>query len=79
MRQSIFVSTHSINRDKVFALIFMNMFMLEAININKSGNLQGVVVNLLDCDIEVNEFDIKLHYYILFRTNALAKESTPYP
>ena len=30
-----------------------------------------VVINVQDCDIVVNEFELQLRYYVYFRTNAL--------
>ena len=33
------------------------------------GGPHGVVVNVLDCDIVVSEFELLSHYYIHFRTN----------
>ena len=30
---------------------------------------RGVVVNVLDCDIVVNKFEVQLYYYIHFGTN----------
>ena len=31
----------------------------------------GIVANLLDGDIVVNEFELQSHYYVHFRTNTL--------
>ena len=31
------------------------------------------VANVLDCDIEVCEFELQLHYYVYFRANTLAE------
>ena len=30
--------------------------------------------NVLNCDMVVQEFKLKLHYYIYFRTNTLGKD-----
>ena len=39
-----------------------------------------VVVNMLDCNIVVSEFEFKLRYYIHFWTNTLKKDiEPPYP
>ena len=37
------------------------------------GNPRGVVVNMLDCDIVVSEFELQSHSYVHFRTNTLEK------
>ena len=37
------------------------------------GNTYGIVANVLNCDIEVSEFELQLRYYIHFRTNSLEK------
>ena len=37
------------------------------------GSPHGVVVNVLDCDFVVSEFELQLPYYIHFRTNAFGK------
>ena len=34
---------------------------------------RGVVVNVLDCDIKVREFEIRLRFYVNFRTLTLEK------
>ena len=40
----------------------------------------GVVVNVLDCDIVVSEFELQLRYYVQFWTNNLGKGMKPiYP
>ena len=31
------------------------------------------MVKLLDCDLEVSEFEMQSHYYVLFKTNAIGK------
>ena len=41
-------------------------------------SFSGVVANLLDCGIVVSEFELQSHYYIHFRTDALAKVRTPF-
>ena len=33
----------------------------------------GVLVNVLDCDNIVSEFEIQSDYYVLFQTNTLGK------
>ena len=41
---------------------------------------RGVMVNALNCRIVVSEFELQLHYYVHFRTNALGKGmNPPYP
>ena len=37
------------------------------------GNPHGVVVNMLDCDTVVSEFEFQSRYNIHFQTNALSK------
>ena len=37
------------------------------------GSACGIVVNMLDCDIIVSKFELKLHYYIHFQPNTLKK------
>ena len=34
----------------------------------------GVMDNVLDCSLEVNEFELQLRYYFHFRTNTLRKD-----
>ena len=41
------------------------------------GNLNGEVVNVLDCDIFVNKFKLQSCYCIHFQTNALGKGVNP--
>ena len=36
----------------------------------------GVVVNIPDCDIVVNEFELQSHYYLHFRINIPGKVRT---
>ena len=43
----------------------------------KEGNPLGVVVNVLDCDIIIREFELLLVYYILFQTNIREKGMGP--
>ena len=35
---------------------------------------RGVVANVLDCNIVINEFELQSCYYIDFRTNTLGKD-----
>ena len=44
---------------------------------SKGGGPCGVVVNVLYCDIGVNEFELHSHYYIHFRTYIIWKVMTP--
>ena len=37
----------------------------------------GIVADVLNCDIVVNEFELQSHYYIQFQTNTLAKGMNP--
>ena len=39
--------------------------------------IDGVVANVLDCDIIVGEFDPQLRYCIHFRTNIFSKGMNP--
>ena len=40
----------------------------------------GIVANMLDRDIAVREFELPLHYYVLFWTNASwERHEPPYP
>ena len=41
---------------------------------NCGENPRAVVVNVLDCNIVVSEFELKSCYYIHFRTNSLKKD-----
>ena len=44
------------------------------------GWVHGVVVNVLKCDIVINEFKLQSRYYSHFWTNALEKDiNPPYP
>ena len=40
---------------------------------SKGERLIGVGANVLDCDIEVSEFELQLRYYIHFQRNTLCK------
>ena len=44
---------------------------------NIGGESRGVVVNVLDFDIVVSEFEIPLRYYVHFWTNTLEKGMNP--
>ena len=35
---------------------------------------EGVVANVLDCDIVVSEFELQWRYYVHFQTNILGKD-----
>ena len=37
----------------------------------------GVMVNVLDCEIVVREFELQSHYYVHFRANTLGKGMNP--
>ena len=39
--------------------------------------LRGIVANVLDCGLEVNEFEFQSRYYVHFRTNNLGKGMNP--
>ena len=39
------------------------------------GSPNGIVANMLDCDVIVNEFKLQSHYCVLFWTNALLKDT----
>ena len=43
-----------------------------------SGNLRGVVANVLDCCLEVSESKLQSRYNIPFRINALHKRMNPF-
>ena len=34
----------------------------------------GIVVNMLDSDIEVSDFELQSHYYVPFQTNCVSYE-----
>ena len=38
----------------------------------------GVVVNVLDCDIVVSEFELQSRYHVHIRINALGKDMNPF-
>ena len=37
----------------------------------------GVINKVLDCDLEVSEFELKSYCYLLFRTDILGKDMKP--
>ena len=37
------------------------------------GSPHDLMTNMLHCDLEVNKFEIHLHYYIHFGTNSFGK------
>ena len=43
----------------------------------KLGLWWGVVAKILDCDIVLSKFKLRLRYYIFFQTNTLAKNMNP--
>ena len=51
-------------------------FMWGEINL-KGESPHGVVTKVLDCGIEVNEFEFQSRYYVHFRNNALKKGMKP--
>ena len=38
---------------------------------------RGIVVNVLYCNILVNEFELQLRYYVLFQINTFGKGMNP--
>ena len=55
--------------DLMFWMVF-NRFLVSR---KRIGGSRGVVVSVLDSDIEVIEFELQSRYYTHFRTNALGK------
>ena len=47
-----------------------------ALELNTPQTL-GVMVNVLDCDLEVGEFELQLRFYVHFWTNTLGKDVNP--
>ena len=41
------------------------------------GSRSGVVANVLDCNLEVNEFELQSCCYLPFRTNTFQKDKKP--
>ena len=41
---------------------------------NKEESSFGVVANVLDCNIVVNEFELQSRYFVYFPTNTLGKD-----
>ena len=41
------------------------------------GNPRGIVVNVMNCDIVVSEFELQPHYHIHFRANTFGKGINP--
>ena len=50
--------------------------MQKASKITGARSPNGIVTNMLDCDIVVNEFELQTRYYIHFQTNTV-KVSAP--
>ena len=42
------------------------------------GSLRHVIAKVWDCDLEVSEFEIQLHYYVHLRTHTLSKGINPF-
>ena len=42
------------------------------------GSLHGVMVNMLDYSLKVNEFKFQSHYDVPFRSNTLEKGVNPF-
>ena len=63
---------------------FYAMFNFSAILLNQApfvllgGSLSGMVTNVLDCDIIVNQFEPLSCYFIYFLTNTLGKGINPF-
>ena len=38
-----------------------------------SGSLYGIVVDILECNMVVSEFELQPRYYVYFQTNTLGK------
>ena len=49
------------------------VFNIQVHKTGMRGNLYGVVVNVLDCNIVVSEFELQSHCYIHFQINTLGK------
>ena len=49
--------------------------MVEAV-IKMRGSPYGIMVNMLDCNILVSEFEPQSHFYAYFQTNTLGKSVT---
>ena len=45
---------------------------------HREGKSWGVIVNKLDYDIVVSEFEFQLHYYVHFWTKTLGKGMNPF-
>ena len=52
-------------------------YIAPLVNNSQRGYPQGVVVNMLDCDVVGIEFELSSCYYVHFRTNALENDMTP--
>ena len=58
---------------------FVDFIILGRQKIKRRGggkSPQGIVANVLDSDIIVGKFKLKLRYYVHFQTNTLAKGMT---
>ena len=55
----------------------MYTFINEHISILWVGILHNIMAKMLDCGLEVREFELQPSYYIHFRTNTLRKRWNP--
>ena len=53
------------------------MYLEKRNNYRNAGSPCGVVVNVLDCDIVVSEFDLQAPYYVHFWIITLVKAMNP--
>ena len=55
-----------------------NIHIINTISVYWSWSPQGVVSNVLDCNIVRREFEHQLRYYVHFRTKTFGKDINPF-
>ena len=63
--------SHPIMLALVFLLRQFSAFILSDWLFHVSEKTRGVVAKILDCDLEVSEFELQSCYYVHFQTNTL--------
>ena len=61
------------NKDHSLDISTLTFFPINHHQVNVIPSPRNVVANLLDSDIEVNEFELQSLHYVHFRTHAFGK------
>ena len=81
--QFILPAINSMQNICISIQLFINLLVYSSsvrLNFSRGGSSCGVIANVMDCSLEVSEFEIQSCYYVHFRTNTLEKVmNLPYP